>query len=90
MPNRGNIILCCECLAKYVVGIHGCLDMGFSTVGNQLLSEAVRQSIQVFVESNINGVDVITMADRDFIELLGQYKKRSTEKFEYQQRLFKN
>ena len=37
-------------------------------------------------ELTINGVDVVAMADRDIIELLGQYEKRSTEKFESQQR----
>lgn len=34
----------------------------------------------------VNGVDVIAIVDRDIIELLDQYEKRSTEKFELQQR----
>lgn len=33
----------------------------------------------------INGVDVIAITDRDIVELLEQYEKRSTEKFELQQ-----
>lgn len=37
-------------------------------------------------EFAINGVDVVVMIDRDIAELLDQYEKRSTEKFELQQR----
>lgn len=33
----------------------------------------------------INGVDIIAITDRDIVELLEQYEKRSTEKFELQQ-----
>lgn len=36
-------------------------------------------------EPEINGVDTIAMVDRDIVELLGQYEKRSTENFELQQ-----
>ena len=33
----------------------------------------------------INGVDVVAITDRDIVEFLYQYEKRSTEKFELQQ-----
>ena len=36
-------------------------------------------------EFTINGADVVVMADRDIVELLNQYEKRSTEKFQLQQ-----
>lgn len=36
----------------------------------------------------INGVDVIAITDRDIVDLLEQYEKRSTEKFELQQSRF--
>lgn len=34
----------------------------------------------------INGLDVIAMVDKDIVELLGQYDKRSTENFELQRK----
>ena len=37
-------------------------------------------------EFTINEVDIIAMIDRDIVELMDQYEKRSTEKFELQQR----
>lgn len=39
-------------------------------------------------ELTINGEDVVLMADRDIVELLEQYEKRSTENFKLQQRRF--
>lgn len=39
-------------------------------------------------EFTINEVDIIAMIDRDIVELMDQYEKRSTEKFELQQKWF--
>lgn len=36
-------------------------------------------------KNTINGVDIVAITDRDIVELLDQYEKRSTEKFELQQ-----